>query len=131
MGYVVDQAVRQAPEIAQAEAVIASRQRALTSAKRSPFVPNIALVAGGSNLMSRSGVGATPIPGGPDDTSWNVAVQAQLPLFTGRRRAAELSQARHELTASEADRVSASDGVAARARIALERTSASFPSIAL
>jgi len=131
MDYVVDQAVKQAPEIAQADAVIASRQRALTSAKRAPFVPDIALVAGGSNLMSRNGVGSTAIPGGPDDTSWNVAVQASLPLFTGRRRAAELSQARHELTASEADRASASDGVAARARVALERTSASFPSIAL
>jgi outer membrane protein TolC len=131
MNYVVDQALKQAPEIAQADAVIASRQRALTSAKRAPFVPDIAFVAGGTSLISRNGVGSVAIPGGPDDTSWNVAVQASLPLFTGRRRAAELSQARHELTASEADRSSASDGVAARARVALERTSASFPSISL
>src|SRR5262249_51246696 len=106
-------------------------ERAVTAAKRAAFVPDIALVGGSSNLLSRSGLGSQAVPGAPNDNSWNVAVQASLPLFTGRRRAAELSQARHELTASVADRASASDGGRARAKIALERTSASFPAIAL
>src|SRR5262249_39205289 len=96
MEYVVDASLKQAPELAQADAVIAGRQRAVTAAKRSAFVPDVAFVAGGSNALARSGAGAVRVPGAPDDTSWNVAVQASLPLFTGRRRAAELSQARHE-----------------------------------
>jgi outer membrane protein len=131
MAYVVARAVEQAPEIAQADAVIAGRQRALTAAKRSAFVPDLALVSSDSSALRRTGAGPTGVPGALDDESWNIALQATLPLFTGRKRAAELSQARHELRASEADRASAGDYVEARARIALQRAAASFPSIEL
>jgi outer membrane protein len=52
-------------------------------------------------------------------------------VFTGGLRGAERSRARHELRASEADRVSATDGVEARTRAVLHRTASSWPSIDL
>jgi outer membrane protein len=131
MQYVVAAALTQAPELAQANAVVASRERAVTAVRRSAYVPDLAIVSSGSKATSRGGVASGATPGAPDDESWNVALQATLPLFTGRRRSAELAQARHELRASEADRTATADGVEARARAALQRAASSYPSIEL
>jgi outer membrane protein TolC len=71
------------------------------------------------------------VPGAPDDESWSVSLLATLPLLTGGQRGAERSQARHEVRASEADRVSVMDGIEARTRLVLHRTAASWPAIDL
>lgn len=129
--YAVATALQQSAEIAQLDALRTSQRRSVTAAQRAYFIPDLALVSNGSKISDRSGVGATPIPGGPDDESWSVSLQISMPVFTGRRRAAELSQARHELRAVEADRTSATDAVETRTRVALHRAAGSYPSIAL
>jgi outer membrane protein TolC/ABC-type uncharacterized transport system substrate-binding protein len=131
MAYAVNAALQNSPEIGQAAALTASRQRALTAARRAYFIPDIALVSNGSKFVGKSGAGSESIPGGPNDEAWSVTVQATLPLVTGRRRAAEVSQARHNLQEIEAERAAATDGVEARARVALHRTASSYPSIDL
>ena len=131
MDYAVSTALKNSPEIAQTTALVSSRQRAVTAAKRSYFLPEIALVSNGSKALEKSGAGSAPVLGGPNDESWSISVQATLPLFTGRRRAAELSQARHNLREIEAERAAATDGVEARTRVALHRTASSYPSIDL
>jgi outer membrane protein TolC/ABC-type uncharacterized transport system substrate-binding protein len=129
--YVVAAALAQAPEIAQSNAAVASNQRSLTAARRSFFVPELALVASGSRAAQRGGAGSTTTAGTPDDDSWSVALQATLPLFAGRRRSAEIAQARHDLRAAEADRTAITDAIEARARVVLHRTASSYPAIAL
>jgi outer membrane protein TolC len=129
--FVVARALDQAPEIAQADAVITGRRRAVTASKRSGYVPEIAIVSSSSSALAKGGAGSTTVPGGPDADSTSIGLEVSLPLFTGRKRAAELSQARHELRASEADRAAVTDAVEARARIALHGSASSFPSIAL
>jgi outer membrane protein len=129
--YAVHTALANAPEISQAKAVVDARRRALASASRAYFLPELALVTNGSKYTDKSGAGSLEIPGAPDDESWSVTLQATLPLFTGGLRGAERSQARHELRASEADRASATDGVEARTRVHLHRTASSWPSIDL
>jgi outer membrane protein TolC/ABC-type uncharacterized transport system substrate-binding protein len=129
--YAVNSALEHAPEIAQADAIIESRRRALSSARRSFYLPDLALVSNGSKAFERSGIGSQAAPGAPNNESWSVSLQASLPLYTGQLRGARLSQARHELRASEADSASAKDVVEARTRAALHRTSSSYPSIAL
>jgi outer membrane protein TolC len=131
MEYAVDAALHNSPEIGQANAFTASRERAVTSARRAYFVPDLALVSNGSKALTKSGVGSQTIPGGPNDESWSVSVQASLPIVTGFRRAAELSQAKHNLREIEAQRDAAIDGVEARTRVALHRTASSYPSIDL
>ncbi len=130
-GYVVSAALEHAPEIAQTEAIVQSRQRAVSAARRSYFLPDLAIVSNGSKALEERGAGSNIVPGAPDDESWSVSLQASFPLLTGRRRNAELAQARHELRASEADRASALDGVEARARVVLHRTASSYPAIKL
>jgi outer membrane protein TolC len=131
MGYAVHTALQKAPEIAQTNALTASRQRALTASRRAYFLPDIAIVSNGSKAFQQSGAGSQSIPGGPNDESWSVSLQATLPLVTGRRRAAEVSQAKHNLQEIEAERLAATDGVEARTRVALHRTASSYPSIDL
>jgi outer membrane protein len=131
MEYAVSTALENSPEIAQTEALVAGRQRAVTAAKRSYFLPDLALVSNGSKALQKSGVGSESIAGGPNDEAWSVSLQATLPIFTGRRRSAELSQARYNLREIEAERAAATDGVEARTRVALHRTAGSYPSIDL
>ncbi len=131
MEYAVNTALEKSPEIAQASAFTASRERAVTAARRAYFLPDVALVSNGSRLMTKSGVGSAPGAGAPNDESWSVSLQATLPLVTGRRRAAELSQAKHNLRELEAERAAATDAVEARTRVALHRTAGSYPSIDL
>lgn len=131
MDYAVSAALEHAPEIAQADAVTESRRRAVTAARRSFYVPDLALVSNGSNVMQKSGAGSISTSGAPNDESWSVSLQATLPIFTGGLRRAQLSQARHELRASEADTSNATDAVEARTRAALHRTASSYPAIAL
>jgi outer membrane protein len=131
MDYAVNAALRNAPEIAQADAVLVARRRQLSSAGRAYYLPQLALAANGSNYTDKSGAGSLSVPGAPDDESWSVSLQATLPLFTGGLRGAEASQARHELHASQADRAAAIDGIGARTRVHLHRTASSWPAIDL
>jgi outer membrane protein len=131
MDYAVQTSLDNAPEIAQASRVVDARQRALDSATRAYYLPDLALVSSGSKVTAREGAGSLSIPGAPDDESWSVSLQASLPIFTGGLRNAQRSQARYELRAGEADRASAVDGIEARARAVLHRTAASWPSIEL
>ncbi len=131
MEYAVHTALENAPEIKQAEAVLTARQRALTSAGRAFYLPDLALVSNGSKFTEKSGAGSLSVPGAPDDESWSVSLLATLPLLTGGQRGAERSQARHEVRASEADRASVTDGIEARTRLVLHRTASSWPAIDL
>jgi outer membrane protein len=129
--YAVNAALEQSAELAQLDALRAGHQRSVTAAQRAYFIPDFALVSNGSKVSDRSGVGANSMPGAPDAESWSISLQISMPVFTGGRRAAELSQARHELRAVVADRTSAMDAIETRTRVALHRAASSYPSIAL
>lgn len=131
MEYAVHTALENAPEIKQADAVLTARQRALASAGRAFYLPDLALVSNGSRFTDKSGAGSLAVPGAPDDESWSVSLQATLPLLTGGQRGAERSQARHEVRASEADKAAVLDGIEARTRLVLHRTASSWPAIDL
>jgi outer membrane protein len=131
MEYAVHTALENAPEIKQASSVLEARQRALSSAGRAFYLPDLALVSNGSKFTDKSGAGSLAIPGAPDDESWSVSLQATLPLLTGGQRGAERSQARHEVRASEADRLATMDAIEARTRLVLHQTASSWPAIDL
>ena len=131
MEYAVHTALENAPEIRQADAVLSARQRALSSAGRAYYLPDLALVSSGSKFTGKSGAGSLSVPGAPDDESWSVSLQASLPLLTGGLRGAQRSQARHEVRASESDKAATIDGIEARTRLVLHRTASSWPAIDL
>lgn len=127
----VAEALAHAPELKGLDATITGQQRAVSSARRAYFLPEIALQAAGSDAYERSGAGSQTGPTFPDEESWNVSLQATLPLFTSGARRAEYARTRYELRQLGAERLAIADAVEARARAALHRTAASYPSIEL
>lgn len=127
----IEHALTRAPELKQLDQLILGQDRAVTGARRAFFLPDLALAASDSELTQRSGAGSVLPLGAPDDQSWSVSLRATLPLFTGGANTAALSRAKHQRRQLEAQRAAAEDSVRARAQVALERVSASHPSIAL
>jgi outer membrane protein TolC len=127
----LEHAMSRSPEVRQLDQLILGQERAVTSARRAFFLPDLGLAASDSELTQRSGAGSTVLPGGPDDESWSVSLRATLPIFTGGGNSATLSRAKYQQRQLEAQRAAVIDSVRARAQVALERVSASHPSIAL
>jgi len=86
---------RRAPEIEQVDLQIAAQDRSVSAARRASYLPDFALVSQGQEAFQRSGVGSQSVPGAPDEESWNISLQASLPVFTGGANRAALSRARH------------------------------------
>jgi outer membrane protein len=131
MEHSVSTARQRAPEIRQIDAQIAAQNRSLSAARRAFYLPDFALVSEGADAFQRSGAGSQNIPGGPDTESWNITLQASIPVFTGGARRAELSRARHGVQQLSAQRDAIVDSVDARARAALQRIASSYPTIEL
>jgi outer membrane protein TolC len=129
--FAVADALAHSPELKRIDATILGQERAISSARRAFYLPELALQAGGSNAYERSGAGSQTGPLFPDEEAWYVTLQATLPLFTGGARRAEYSRTRYELRQLEAQRLAVADAVEARARAALHRTAGSFPAIEL
>jgi outer membrane protein len=129
--YSLSVARRSAPEIEQIDAQIAAEQRALQSARRAFYLPELALVSTRDDQYWRAGAGSAVAPGAPGQQSWRVSLQATLPVFTGGARRADLAHARHELRQANAQRDAVLDGVDARVQAALQRVASSYPSIEL
>ena len=129
--YSVAAALEHAPELAALDARIAAEERSFKSAQRAYFLPDLALQASGSEALDKSGAGSQPVPGAPNDESWNVSLQASIPITTGGSRGAAYAEARHKLRQFNAQRAAAADGIESQTRSALHRAASSFPSIEL
>jgi outer membrane protein len=129
--FAVADALARAPELKNLDALIVGQERAASSAHRAFYVPELALQAQGADAFERSGAGSQTGPLFPDEESWNVTLQATLPLLTGGARRAEYATARYQLRRLEAQRLATADAVEARTRSALHGTAASYPSIDL
>ncbi|MEM9385689.1 MAG: TolC family protein [Pseudomonadota bacterium] len=129
--YVVEDALRQAPELAQFDALESAQERDLLAQKRSFYIPSVTVGGSGSSNLDRSGRGSDFAGAGLDDESWNVGVQLSLPLFAGGARRAARSQAAHELDQIQTQRADLAQRVEARARAALKQTGGSYPAIEL
>jgi outer membrane protein len=134
----VGNALRNAPELQALDAQIQAQQRSLTAAKRAFWVPTLGLQASLGRRVAEGGAGTSgpslpveidfPIP---DRNSWEVGIQASLPLFAGGERAARRSQAELELERLQTERAAAADRIEQRVRSALHDTGASWASIRL
>jgi outer membrane protein len=131
MEHAVASARTRAPELHQIDAQIAAQNRSLSAARRAFYLPDFALVSQGADALQRNGTGSQNIPGGPDSESWNITLQASLPIFTGGANRAALSRARHGVQQLSAQRDAVVDSVEARARASLQRIASSYPAIEL
>ena len=129
--FILTQAREYSPELKRADELIAGQQRAVTSARRAFFVPDVVAVGTTSDEFGRSGAGSEHSALTPRSTGWFVGIQATIPIFSGGTLEARLSQNRHQLRQLDAERDAAVDAVDARARSVLARVPSSYPAIAL
>lgn len=133
----VESALLRAPELAALDAAIAAQQRGYQAAKRASYSPDVGLQADLNHIFAKD------TTGGPDlgdlgalipeidDTSWQVAVRAGLPVVTGGANKAGRIRAREELFALETDRRIAAEKLGQRALSALDAATASWSTISL
>ncbi len=137
----VEAAKDNSPELRALDAQIRAQERSLTAARRAFWVPVLGLRASLGRRLAEGGAGAldgggAPLLPGlelpvPDRTSWEVGIQASLPLFTGGERAARRTQAEVELQRLQTERSAVANRIEQAVRSALHDTGASFTAIGL
>jgi len=127
--FMASEAVSASPEIRQLDASIRARDRDLTAAKRSFFIPQIDL-SGSITPTAHKGVGSE-LPAGLNNTDWVVGLNATLPIFQGAGRFARVNRAQRQVENLTLQREAVSLRVEQRIRSALESANASFLGIEL
>jgi outer membrane protein TolC len=138
----IAEATDEAPEVKAVERLVRARERQLTSANRSFWMPTLSLEGTASSRMLEDGVGTSgpdlPLPGGsggsgglptPPDQQWSVGVTASFPLFNGTERAARQRRASDRLSASKTRRAIAKLGVEQSVRTALVQLETSYEAV--
>lgn len=134
----VDSAKSNSPELRALDAQIQAQERNLTAAKRAFWVPVFGLRASYGRRIAQGGagseIGSSPLPPEfpiPDRTTWEVGVQASLPLFAGADRIARKTQAELDLDRLRVERADVANRIEQRVRSALHETGASYTAIGL
>ncbi len=124
-------AVEHSPELNSLDAIIAAQERLVTTAKRAYYLPDVLIAGNAGTNLSRSGAGSDLSALDVDDESWNVSLQATLPIYAGGARRAELSRTSNALRQLRIQRNALYDSVAARVLAAMQQAGGSYPAIEL
>lgn len=142
-GFMVEEGLRNAPELAQLDAAIAAATRRGVAAERALWSPDIALSGEASYRFYEGGEGTEglqiDVPMGvqspdipeSDALNWFVGLSATLPLYAGGARYAEIRQADAEVTKLKRQRRALAEAIEQRVRSAVHTSGSSFPNIRL
>ena len=136
--FLVAEALRLSPELTQVDASISAQRRQRTASGRALWLPSLSLQGGVSNVFDRGGAGAavptfpstTAFPSAPDLT-WQLRLEATLPIFSGFDNTATRVQAGIDLDRLELQKDAVKLAVNQRVRAALETAASSYAAIAL
>jgi len=148
---VAQEGLAKSREIQQLDALIAARERGLSSLRNSLFMPTIAAYANYSNTFYKSNVGSLyqmaniPAPPAslpaelplylgqlftaispqlPDRNDWNVGLQLSFNLFNGFSTNAQVDQSRDAVQQIQIQRKAVEEKVALRIRLQMEKVKA-------
>ena len=123
-----------APELRQLDAAVFAAERAMDSAGRAFYIPEVVAggeVAGVGNTAPEGTPPSLPGLGGLDDLEWIVGVGVRLPIFEGGDMRARLGEAREELAQARLERDTTRQRVEQRVRSAALETSSAYVGIEL
>ena len=128
--FLVDAALRLAPEIQSLDAVVTAQERLLTSTRQAFYLPSVALQGSVSTNVLREGAG-TSLPAGlpaaeMPDYPWNAGLSVTLPLFQGSSRFARRERAAAGLAQLRLQRELAARGIEQNVRVQLQFARASL-----
>lgn len=116
--FLVQEGVRNAPELRQLELAISAQGKAASSARKAFTHPEVGLAGELTEILARGGAGATDPPFGPaqDNTNWHIGFSAKLPLYSGGARSSEVRRAVNEVARLQQRRDEAMQGIEAGIR---------------
>lgn len=126
--FMVEEALRDAPELAQLDALIQAQKIKVASDKRAFYMPTVSLQANLSHSLHRDEVtnplGAilppgTTLPEQPD-TGWNAALNFSIPLYSGGAKKAQLAIDRYGQEQLEQSREQAKLQIELRVRAGMQ-----------
>ena len=128
--FLVDEALRLAPEILSLDALVAAQERLLTSTRQAFYLPTVALQGNVSTNVLREGAG-TSLPAGVPagempDFPWTAGLSVSLPLFQGSSRLALRERTATELTQLRLQREFLARGIEQNVRVQLQFAQASL-----
>lgn len=138
--FMVQEGLAASPELARLRESIEAQRRALTSARRAFWAPDLKLRASLERILDEGGAGsgdsalsqlAPFLPEPADETNWSVAVGGSLSLFRGGARIAERVQAEEELARLDLVAQAAAERVEQRIRSAMAGAWSSYPGVSL
>jgi len=129
--FITQEGLAISPELAQIDAAIRAKERAVLAARRALWAPDVVATGELAGRGEAGGGLAFPPDAGPwqppkNAIDWRVGVAASVPLFHGGARRAERSRAGHELEELRLVRRAAAERVEQRIRTALHLAGASF-----
>jgi outer membrane protein TolC len=134
--FMVEEGLQRAPELMQFDSGISARERARLAAERSFYVPTVGLqgevkrdFAFGGVGTGSGGLSSLLMPPPEEDTTWTLALQATLPLYTGGARQAARSKARIQVEQLGVERAATHEKIEERIRVAAHSVRASFANI--
>ncbi len=136
-GFMVAEGLKNSPELARIDAILAAKQREVLSNQRRYYLPTVSLQGQLSHDFSRSGGDAfsLPIPGVSlpqrEDTSWSAVLNFSLPVFEGGARKAGLGSSRIEVERLKLQRRSTAEKVELSIRTSLQRVGSASAAINL
>ena len=133
--FMVQEGLRDAPELAAIDAAIDAQLRVLTNAQRNFWIPDVGFQGDLGYLFARSetgaGVGGVPVLFEAPKTTWSFAVNAAYPVYRGNARYAERQRAHEELALLRLQRRATAERLEQRIRSQLHRTVGSYAQIDL
>ncbi len=146
--FLVREALTNLPELKQLEATIAAQERYLKATKRTRYLPDVGISAQANYDFYRGGAGSTMEPieiqvdpdsppvildvfEEPEDFSWNVGLNATLPVSQGGRLNYDMQQAEIDLLRLQEDRYNISRKLTRQVVSLFEKASLSYPKIEL
>ncbi len=143
--FMVEEALRNAPELAQIDAAMRAQRRLQSSASSALYLPSVGLQGNLTNRFLREGAGSegtdfsglpaelqflsSAFPAQPDDLDWSIGLNLSLPLFEGGARYAAIAQAEEEMQRLRLQRQALADRIEQRVRAELHLAGASFAGI--
>lgn len=126
----VAKALADAPELMELERIISGQERVVLSSRRKRWLPEFALGGARGSVLSRGGAGSDISGLGFDNSSWSFLLSAEVPVFTSGALQAGINTEQYELRQLHRARDELAQGIEARTRLALQRASGTYPSIA-
>ena len=126
--FMVEDGLRDAPELQRLDAAIAVQERTLTMARRAHWSPSVALQGSASNRFYDDGVAA---PIAIDETNWTLGLNLSFPLYSGGAKFAAVAKGQEEVEGLKVERQALTERLEQRIRSALHLAGASYAGIRL